>query len=284
MVRGYPDSMRIDGSTKIYGIIGNPVSHSKSPVMHNSGFAAIGENAVYIPLQTTDIAAVRTGLVGLGLKGASVTIPYKEAVISHLDRVDPVAARIGAVNTLQVIDTAEGARLHGSNTDWLGANRALADHIELAGKRVVVLGAGGSARAIGFGLQEAGATVSLCSRTALRGKALAGDLGCNWYALTEIRELQGDILINATSVGMAPAIDATLVEKNLLAGYRVVMDIVYAPLTTRLLAEAQSVGCATVNGLEMLLYQGVAQFELWTGREAPIAVMRQALLDATGNL
>lgn len=276
--------MRIDGNTKVYGIIGNPVSHSKSPVMHNSGFAAIGENRVYIPLPVSDVASALIGLRGLGLYGASVTIPHKETIIPLLDHVDPVAVRIGAVNTIHVVNTPEGRKLHGFNTDWLGANRALAERIDLKDKRVVVLGAGGSARAIGFGLMEVGAEVVLCSRTESRGRALASDLGCDWYSLDRVDELKGEILIHATSVGMTPDIDATLVSQSSLGGYQVVMDIVYAPLKTRLLAEAEAAGCHVVNGLEMLLYQGVAQFELWTGKPAPVDVMRKALMVATGNL
>lgn len=276
--------MIIDGNTKVYGIIGNPVGHSKSPVMHNSGFVELGENRIYIPMPVVDIAAGVTGLRGLGCWGASVTIPHKESVIPLLDVVDPVAARIGAVNTINVIDTAEGRMLHGSNTDWLGANRALAEHIDLDGKSVVVLGAGGSARAIGFGLLEAGADIVLCSRTEERGRALAVDLACDWYGLDRLGELRGDILVNATSVGMQPHVEKTLATREQLGGYQVVMDIVYAPLKTRLLAEAEAAGCVTVHGLEMLLYQGVAQFELWTGKEAPVDSMRNALLAATGNL
>lgn len=276
--------MRIDGSTKVYGIIGNPVSHSKSPVMHNSGFVALGENRVYIPLPVTDVQAGLTGMRGLGLWGASVTIPHKEAVISLVDQVDPIAERIGAVNTINVIETADGRKLYGSNTDWLGANRALTEKTELAGKRVVLLGAGGSARAIGFGLLEVGAEVVLCSRTEARGRALAADLGCTWYALDQVDDLSGDILVNATSVGMLPNVDTSLMAKSSLARYQVVMDIVYAPLATRLLQDAEAMGCMTVNGLDMLLYQGVAQFELWTGKKAPVDIMRKALLGATGNL
>ena len=276
--------MPIDGSTKVYGIIGNPVTHSKSPVMQNSAFAALAENRVYVPLPVIDLAAALSGLRGLGLWGASVTIPHKEAILPLLDSVDPLAKRIGAVNTIKVVETAGGRQLHGYNTDWIGANRALAERIEPAGKRAIVLGAGGSARAIGFGLREAGATVTLCSRTEKRGRALAEDLGCDWYSLADLTDLHGDILINATSVGMQPDVDATLIRQQALGGYSVVMDIVYAPLKTRLLREAEAAGCITVNGLEMLLYQGVAQFELWTGKSAPVDVMRKALLAATGNL
>lgn len=275
--------MMIDGTTSVYGIIGNPVGHSKSPAMHNAAFALLGINSVYLPFPVTDVGDGLRGLKALNIQGVSVTIPHKESVMDHLDVIDPVAVKIGAVNTVQRVETAAGVELHGSNSDWLGANRALEEKIALGGKSVVVLGAGGSARAIGFGLQEAGAEVVLCSRTESRGRALAQDLGCRWEPLTHADALSGDILVNATSVGMAPKIDATLVDRASLGGYAVVMDIVYAPLTTRLLREAQEAGCATVNGLEMLLYQGVAQFELWTSREAPVTEMRRALLQATGN-
>ena len=276
--------MTIDGKTKVYGIIGNPVSHSMSPLMHNAAFRALGENRVYIPLPVTDLAQGLVGLRGLGICGASVTIPHKEAVMKLLDVIDPVAERIGAVNTINVVHTCDGQELHGSNTDWLGANRALTECMDLAGRQAVVLGAGGSARAIGFGLIEAGAGVVLVSRTESRGRALAEDLGCAWHGLDRLAEISGDILVNATSVGMQPETERTLASREILGGYKVVMDIVYAPLRTRLLEEAEAAGCRVVNGLEMLLYQGVAQFELWTGRAAPVDVMRQTLLKATGNL
>jgi shikimate dehydrogenase len=275
--------MKIDGRTKVYGIIGNPVSHSLSPVMHNAAFTALGENRVYVPFPVVDAAAGLVGLKGLGICGASVTIPHKETVIDSLDTIDPVAAKIGAVNTISVVETDNGRELHGSNTDWLGANRALENRIALSGKDVVVLGAGGSARSIGFGLLEAGARVTICSRTENRGRSLADDLGCPWCSIDKVFDLDGHILVNATSVGMSPHGEATPVDIKCLGRYRVVMDIVYAPLTTRLLREAESVGCETVNGLEMLLYQGAAQFETWTGRKAPVEIMREALLMATGN-
>lgn len=276
--------MIINGKTKVYGIIGNPVSHSMSPVMHNRAFAEINENRVYVPLPVMDVEAALTGMKGLGLYGASVTIPYKEAVMPLLDCIDPVAERIGAVNTLHIVETESGRELHGSNTDWIGANRALQEKIELKGKSVVLLGAGGSAKAIGFGLLEAGASILLCSRTEKRGRALANELGCTWHPLSDADQLKADILVNATSVGMAPNIDATLVSQDSLSAYTVVMDIVYSPLKTRLLAEAEAAGCQVVNGLEMLLYQGVAQFELWSGKTAPVDVMRTALLKASGNI
>lgn len=266
--------MLLDGTTAVYGIIGNPVSHSLSPAMHNAAFRELGLNKVYVPFPVVDLGPAVRGLWALGVKGLSVTIPHKQAVLPYLAAVDPVAARIGAVNTLV---GGEGGFV-GYNTDWLGANRALGQALALGGKRILLLGAGGSARAIGFGLLEAGATVILASRTAEKGLALAATLGCEWLPLAELEHLSADALINATSVGMAPGVESSPLAAARLANFPVVMDIVYAPLETRLLREAKAAGCRVVDGLAMLLYQGVAQFELWTGRAAPVETMRQSLL------
>jgi shikimate dehydrogenase len=278
--RGNEDDMKIDGKTRPYGIIGNPVSHSLSPAMHNAAFAALGENRVYLPFPVDDIGAAMLGLRGLKISGVSVTIPHKEAVIPYLDGIDPVAERIGAVNTIKCEQLDGTTQLRGYNTDWLGAVRPLKERMPLQGTAAVILGAGGAARAIGFGLLEEGAEITLCSRTASRGRKLAADLGCRWSPLEEAGSLKGEILINATSIGMAPLQQKSPVAADILKNYKVVMDIVYVPLTTRLLADAYRSGCTTINGLEMLLYQGVAQFELWTGLEAPVEVMRKVLLEA----
>ncbi len=268
--------MIINGKTLLYGIIGNPVSHSLSPAMHNAAFGALDINGVYLPFPAPDIRAAVIGIRGLGIRGTSVTIPHKEKVMALLDEIDPVAEKIGAVNT--VINNK--GTLKGLNTDWLGATRALEEKIDLPGAEVVILGAGGSARAIGFGLLERNAEFVLCSRTESRGRALADELGCAWISLSEADNLSGDILINATSVGMQPHIEKSPVSESILPGFQVVMDIVYAPLKTRLLQQAEENRCKTINGLEMLLYQGVAQFELWTGKTAPVALMRMALTEA----
>jgi len=274
----------INGKTALYGIIGNPVSHSLSPVMHNAAFAELGENSVYLPFPVLDLEAGMQGLKAIGVKGVSVTIPYKEAVIPLLDAIEDVARQIGAVNTVVIKDVGGKKHLCGSNTDWLGACRALAEKVRLRGARVVLLGAGGSARAIGFGLLQQGAQVVLSNRTESRGRALAADLGCLWCPLADADTLHGDVLINATSVGMQPESDVSPVPAAILSRFQVVMDIVYAPLATRLLMEANAAGCQVINGLEMLLYQGVAQFELWTGKPAPVELMRQKLYQATGNV
>ncbi len=268
--------MTVNGKTKTYGILGNPVAHSLSPVMHNAAFAATGIDGVYLPFPAPDINTAVTGIRGLGVQGASVTIPHKEQVMALLDSIDPVAVKIGAVNTIVRKDDT----LSGFNTDWLGAVRALEEKISLPGRKVVILGAGGSARALGFGMQERGADFVLVSRTESRGRALAEELACPWISLTETEKISGDILINATSVGMQPKIENSPVPESVLSQFQVVMDIVYAPLKTRLLREAEKAGCEIINGLEMLLYQGVAQFEMWTGQDAPVDVMRRALLGA----
>ncbi len=270
----------ISGRTELFGIIGNPVRHSLSPAMHNAAFRELGLDCVYVPLATDDIAAGVAGIKALGFSGASVTVPYKQDVIALVDELDPTAARIGAVNTLVIREDGPdsgGRTICGYNTDWLGANRALAGKIDLAGTRVLVLGAGGSARAIGLGLLKAGAEIVLANRTLAKGQALAHELGCPCHGLDELGQVSADVLVNTTSVGMEPDSGATPIRGDLLARFKVVMDIVYAPLETRLLREAAEAGCQTVNGLAMLLYQGAAQFKLWTGREAPVNVMRQAL-------
>jgi shikimate dehydrogenase len=268
--------MQINGSTQIYGIIGNPVAYSLSPIMHNVAFEALGLNKVYVAFPATNAEKALAGGRALGVHGLSVTIPHKEGVLAHIDSIDPVAEKIGAANTL-VFD--EDKKIHGLNTDWIGANRALADKLDLQGKTILLLGAGGSAKAIGFGLLEAGARVVLASRTESRLKTLGQTLECDWIHLADIDTVQADALVNATSVGMRPLENASLVPAGSLGKFPLVMDIVYAPLETRLLREAKSAGCEIINGLSMLLYQGVAQFEAWTGQEAPIEIMRAALLD-----
>lgn len=270
--------MAIDGSTEIYGIMGQPVTHSLSPAMHNAAFQALGLNKVYLPFAVEDVAAAVAGFRALGVKGVSVTIPHKQAIISHLDSLDPLAEKIGAVNTLVL----NGPHIHGLNTDWLGANRALSEAMDLKGKTVLLLGNGGAARAIGFGLLEAGARLLLASRNQEKGTALAARLGCPWQPLDQVPDITADAMVNATPLGMTPESKLTPVPMAALTGFPVVMDIVYAPLETRLLQEARATGCRVVDGLAMLLYQGVAQFELWTGQPAPIEVMRTILRQRLG--
>jgi shikimate dehydrogenase len=269
----------INGSTELFGIIGSPVRHTLSPAMHNAAFTSLGMNRVYVPLPVRDLTQAVSGLRGLGFRGASVTVPYKEAVIPLLDELDPVAEQIGAVNTLLLRqDSAGRTVIRGCNTDWIGSNAALtAAKIDLRRSRVLVAGAGGAAKAVGFGLALAGAEVLLTNRTEASGRKLAQWLGCEFVALNDLPWLTADIFINTTSAGMEPDVDGIIIPPEMLNRFAAVMDIVYAPLETRLLREARAAGCRTVDGLAMLLHQGAEQFRLWTGEPAPEAAMRSAL-------
>jgi len=262
----------ISGTTTIFGILGQPVAHSLSPAMHNAAFAAQGLDAVYVAFPVTDLAQAVAGLRGLGIAGVSVTIPFKEAIIPLLNGVDDDARSIGAVNT---VIHREG-QLWGTNTDWLGALAALQDQVDLAGQRILVLGAGGAGRAIVYAGRQAGAQVWVADAQPDRAQNLARDFGVTAVPWAEAPQVAAAILINATPVGMAPHEDAIPYPPQQLAKLQVVMDIVYKPLQTRLLREAAVRGCRTIDGLEMLIYQGARQFELFTGQKAPLAVMRQA--------
>jgi len=250
--------------------------------MHNAAFRELGLNAVYVAFPVKDLPAAVGGLRGLHLAGVSVTIPYKEEIIPLLDGLDPQAARMGAVNTVINRD----GRLMGYNTDWLGAVAALKTRTSIRGENFLILGAGGASRAIVFGLLEEGGMVTLTDLDADRAGNLGQQFGVETLPLADLDRYPGGVLINATPVGMEPCAEAIPIAPELLSRFTLVMDIVYRPLTTRLLREAAARGCATLDGLQMLIYQGAAQFELWTGRAAPVEVMSRAayaaLQDAEG--
>jgi len=262
----------IDGKTRVYGILGRPVTHSLSPAMHNAAFRHLGINAVYVAFPVTDLPQAVTGLRGLAIGGVSVTIPFKEEIIPLIDELDPQAVKIGAVNTLVNRD----GRLTGYNTDWLGAVAALKAKISLNDRHVLILGAGGASRAIAFGIIAESGRVTLTDVDQSRAAALVKDLGGETIALDAVADCPAAILVNATPVGMAPDIDGIPINPDLLPRFEVVMDIVYQPLTTRLLKEAQDRGCVTLDGLQMLIHQATAQFELWTGQPAPEEIMARA--------
>ncbi|MBR9980638.1 MAG: shikimate dehydrogenase [Desulfatitalea sp.] len=264
----------IDTRTRLFGVIGAPVGHSLSPAMHNAALQAMGYGAVYLAFHVTDPAGALAGMRALGIGGLSITIPHKVAIIDSLDELDPLAHRIGAVNTVVPRD----GLLIGFNTDCFGAVAALKETIDPAGQQVALLGAGGAARAVGFGLMDAGARVTLFNRSAGRGDDLARTLGVDCHPLNELRHHQADILINTTSLGMRPETARTPVPPNCLRPGMVVMDIVYNPLETRLLRDARAAGCDTIDGVAMFVYQGARQIELWTGRTAPVDIMRRAVL------
>jgi shikimate dehydrogenase len=266
----------IDARTKIYGLLGRPVGHSLSPAMHNAAFRELEINAVYVAFPVADLGQAVAGLRGLNIAGVSVTIPYKEEIIPLLDELDPQAARMAAVNT---VVNREG-RLTGHNTDWLGAVAALKDKTAIAGENFLVLGAGGASRAIVFGLLQEGGNVTVTDIDADRVKTLATQFRVEALPPAELERHPGGVLINATPVGMEPCAGALPIEADLLGRFRLVMDIVYRPLETRLLKEARARGLATIDGLQMLIHQGAAQFELWTGQPAPIEVMSRAAYEA----
>ncbi len=261
------------GTPALFAVFGNPVAHSLSPVMHNAAFAAAGFHGVYAALQVEDIRLAVSGLRALGLGGASITIPHKESVMDCLDYIDPAARRIKAVNTI----VNDGGVLKGYNTDCGGVVQALEEKTPIAGRAVAVIGAGGAARGVVCGVMSRGAKVIVFNRTVENAEALAADFGAESRPLSEFTAQRIDILINTTPVGMTPQMDDTPVGREKLNRDLVVMDIVYNPLKTRLLKDAASVGCATIDGLSMFVYQGVRQFELWTGLPAPAEIMRLAV-------
>ncbi len=259
----------------LFGVIGKPVAHSLSPAMHNAAFAATGINAFFGAFEVSDLKAAIAGVRALGIRGCSVTIPHKIAVIDYLDECDERARRIGAVNTLSWRD----GRLFGTNTDAPGALEALRAKLDPAGRRAVVLGSGGAARALVCALVEAGAEVFVCSRAPERGERLAKEFAAaGGLTYAGLAGIACEILINTTPVGMFPQVDAAPVAAEFLRPGMVVMDIVYNPLRTRLLETAAARGAEIVDGLGMFVAQGALQFELWTGRPAPRAVMRRAVL------
>jgi shikimate dehydrogenase len=244
--------------------------------MHNAAFAAAGVNGAYVAFRVTDIADAVQGIRALGIGGASVTIPHKVSVMACLDEVDEEARRIGAVNTIINRD----GRLIGCNTDWQGAARALLEKTAVRERTVLVIGAGGAARAVAYGVAREGGRLLIADLTVAGAQPLAREFGGEALAVSGAGSCEWDILINTSPVGMAPDSGVSPVPREWLRPGGVVMDIVYNPLKTRLLKEAAESGCEIIDGLAMFVYQGAAQFEAWTGRLAPVEVMRRTVLAA----
>jgi len=261
-----------DTNTQVYCVIGHPVAHSLGPAMHNHALAETGVNAVYLAFDVVDVASAVAGIRALSIAGVSVTVPHKTAVMDYLDRIDETAAAIGAVNTV----VNDNGTLTGYNTDAYGAVAALEEHAgDLSGRRVAILGAGGAARAVAFGASRKGAVIHIANRTPEKGEALASALNASFTPLSGLGDLECDILVNTTSAGMHPNTDDIPVSPEVLHPGTVVMDIIYNPLTTRLLSEAQKRGCTAIDGVAMFVYQGARQFHLFTGIRPPIESMKQ---------
>lgn len=269
--------MTITGKTKVTGLIGYPVEHSLSPAMHNSAFLALGLDYCYVtfPVEPSRLEDAVRGIRALGLKGVNVTIPHKEAVIKFLDRIDSEAKEIGAVNT---VVNKEGL-LIGYNTDGRGFMASLNENcISLKNRKVFIIGAGGAARAVAYYLSMEAEEVLIHDIDLRKAKALSEGLRGNVRVSEGLNMIKdADIIINATPLGLKPD-DPSPVPPELLKKEQVVCDLIYKK--TRFLQEAELKGCLTIDGLGMLLWQGVFAFELWTGVKPPVEVMRKALLDA----
>ncbi|MCL2025394.1 MAG: shikimate dehydrogenase [Leptospirales bacterium] len=273
--------MDITSKTKIYCIFGNPVSHSLSPVMHNAGFSAVGLDAIYCAFEPDDIGRAVESMRSLGITGASVTVPFKIDVMEYIDEIDELAKAIGAVNTL----VNKNGTISGYNTDGIGACAAIAKSgIKLASSNALIIGNGGSARAIAWSLLDQGCTVAVTGRNKEHISSLASQLGQKYNnvscitsgELTPQYTKDFDIIINTTPVGMEPDSGRSPLEKKLLHSGQTIFDIVYKPDKTALLTMAEEQGCKTIRGFEMLLNQGIEQFRIWTGSDAPKDVMRTA--------
>jgi len=280
--------MKISGKTKVCAIIGDPVEHSLSPLMHNAAFKELKLNMVYVAFTVTR-SELKDAIIGariLGFRGLNVTMPHKNAVMKYLDETDSTAKSIGAVNTI----LNDEGRLVGFNTDGIGAMRALKENgVSLDGKKLLLLGAGGAGRAIASQAAQEVEELVVLNRTSGKAERLAEVLRKKFgekvrggafspdFLKEEMKD--ADILVNATSVGMHPDVNRSLVLGTLLRPDLCIMDIIYSPLETKLVTDAKAVGAKVVSGLEMLIYQGAVSFEIWTNQPAPVEVMKEAALN-----
>ncbi|MBI2593686.1 shikimate dehydrogenase [Candidatus Daviesbacteria bacterium] len=261
--------------TKICMSIGYPIKSSKSPSLHTVGYKALGIEDRYVYLRAEvkpeNLKMAVDGIRGLGIRGVSVTMPHKQEVMKYLDKIDDTAKKIGAVNTI----VNESGKLIGYNTDWIGAVDALKQKTKIKGKKIAVIGAGGAARAIVFGIIKEGGRVKIFNRTKEKAEEIAKSFGCEFGNLDEISEIKDfDIIINSTSIGMGNP-DESPVDKKLIGKNQIVFDVVYNPKETKLLRHAKEKGAEIIFGADMLLYQGAEQFKLYTGLDAPIEAMKK---------
>jgi len=265
---------KINKNTKIVGLIGNPVEHSWSHIMHNAAFDAFDINAVYLKFRVDRLKEFIDYFRKLNIMGFAVTVPHKIKVMECLDEIDRQAKEIGAVNTI----VSKNGRLVGCNTDCHGAIRALKAKTRLKNKNAIVLGAGGTARAIAYGLKEEKSNIIILNRTAEKAKKLADYFNCDYGSLEHLKNIDYDILINATSVGMHPNIGSSPVPPDCIKNGAVVFDAVFNPYKTKLLKIAEKKGCTVIPGIEMLIYGNMMQFRLWTNRDLPESVMKKMIV------
>ena len=263
-------------ATRVYGVIGNPIGHSMSPLLHNTGYVAARKNAVFLPFLVESLGEFVKAIPEFDLSGFSVTLPHKQAIFRYLEDCEPLAEKIRAVNTVTV---TRNGKLYGSNTHYLGVLRALEKKMNLQGSRVLVLGAGGGARAAAFAVAKAGAEVSVCARRPDAARELARAAGGEVIRRKELRKQKFDAIVNSTPLGMYPHPGISPLEAREL-NCSLVMDLIYRPFETKLLRVAAARGIRTVPGVEMFLAQGIAQWEHWMGWRAPQPAMRRAVLRA----
>ncbi len=262
--------------SEIFALFGKPVGHSLSPLMHNATFKRMKIDAHYVPFCVENLEDAIRGIRGLPIRGVSITIPLKTAVMPYLDAVDENSLRIGAVNT--ILNDNNG-RLKGYNTDWVGLIRDLEESLEVRGKTFAILGAGGASRAALFGLLKQGGIPIIVNRSSEKGEELAREFGCQFSPLSDIEKIRADCLINTTPVGMAPDREKSPVGRESLVNFKWVMDIIYNPLETKLLRDAKEAGCIVLTGVGMFVHQGAEQIKIWTGREPPRAFMKAVVLE-----
>ncbi len=266
----------VDAATKVYGVAGNPIRNSLSPLMMNAAFRRETVNAVYLALQADKIADLLTLVKEIPIQGISVTMPLKQEILAHLERTDPLSAKIGACNTVL---RAQDGKLYGFNTDVAGIVAPLERRMPLRGARILVLGAGGAARAAVFGLRDKGAEVWILNRTPETAQKLAKQAGAKTLKKEAVAKTAFDAIVNATPIGMTGNKSPQILEaKDLNA--KLVFDLVYNPIETPLIAAARAKGIAVVEGVEMFVQQGARQFEIWTGKPAPEEEMRRVVLHA----
>ncbi len=274
----------IDASTKVFGVAGNPVSKSLSPLMMNAAFRRETVNAVYLALPTADVGDLCNVIRDIPFQGVSITMPHKQAILPHLEHTDPLSAKIGAVNTvLRVVSPGEKPKLYGFNTDVQGITVPLEKRITLKGAKILVLGAGGSARAAVFGLRDKGAEIFILNRNAETAAKLAKQSGAKVMKREALAKSTFDAIINATPVGMAGNDGAQILSAaDFQAGLkaRYIFDMVYNPVETPLLKLARQLGIPVITGVEMFVQQGARQFEIWTGKPAPEDDMLKVVIHA----
>lgn len=269
---------QVDAATQVYGVAGDPVAHSLSPAMLNLAFRRENVNGVYLALHTKKVEDLLACIRDIPLRGVSITMPHKQEMVKHLANADELVRKIGAVNT---IVRAQDGKLYGFNTDVAGIVGPLSDRITLNGAKVLVLGAGGAARAAVFGLAARGAQISITNRTVPKAQKLAKEANAKCVKRADLKKLDFDVIINATSVGMGNPKASPLEADEIRA--RIVFDMVYNPVQTKFLQMARAKGIATITGLEMFVQQGARQFEIWTGKPAPVDEMRGVVMKALGE-